>query len=393
MNIKKSRKLIEQYTIIMISILGCAAFWLIDSIFVEHIFDLSSFPTQSFLPPIYEISMRLIAIACILAIGITGQVLYSHMQKYQEKLKIQNDNLEKLVADRSDMLLKTNKLLHMDIEAKESVEASLRKSEERWHQIFDNMSSGVAIYEAIDNGNDFIIRDFNKASEKIEKIKREDVIGKRVKDCFPGIVEFGLIGIFQKVWNTGLAISHPIKKYRDNRISGWRENYVCKLPSGEIAAIYDDVTQNMRAKEELRIAYEELRNKNITLNEILNQIEFERDALKHQIAANMDKIATPIIEILKERTDPSEKNFISLLDSAVRDVTSPFTYKLKSSYDNLAPREIEICNMIKNGFETKDIARSFNTSPETVKRQRKIIRRKLNLTGRKINLSSYLQKI
>ena len=38
--------------------------------------------------------------------------------------------------------------------------------------------------------------------------------------------------------------------YKDHRISGWRENYIYKLPSGEIVAVYNDVTESKIAKEE-----------------------------------------------------------------------------------------------------------------------------------------------
>ena len=39
--------------------------------------------------------------------------------------------------------------------------------------------------------------------------------------------------------------------YKDARISGWRDNYVYKLPSGEIVAIYDDVTALKISEEAL----------------------------------------------------------------------------------------------------------------------------------------------
>ena len=39
--------------------------------------------------------------------------------------------------------------------------------------------------------------------------------------------------------------------YRDARTIGWRENYVYKLPSGEIVAVYEDVTERKQAEEAL----------------------------------------------------------------------------------------------------------------------------------------------
>ncbi|MFC1736940.1 ATP-binding protein, partial [Candidatus Hydrogenedentota bacterium] len=38
----------------------------------------------------------------------------------------------------------------------------------------------------------------------------------------------------------------------DERIEGWRENFVCRLLSDEVVAIYSDITERKRAEEELR---------------------------------------------------------------------------------------------------------------------------------------------
>lgn len=130
-------------------------------------------------------------------------------------------------------------------------EKSIFESSRVFSELIDNMGSGVIVYEAYNNGKDFIIRDINNAGEKISNVMRNDILGKFVTEVFPGIKEFGLFNVFQKVWKTGKSKRYPLSMYKDDRISRYVKNYVYKLPSGHIVAIYDDITEQRRANEDL----------------------------------------------------------------------------------------------------------------------------------------------
>ncbi|NPV60471.1 MAG: PAS domain S-box protein [Actinobacteria bacterium] len=135
-----------------------------------------------------------------------------------------------------------------DISERKRAEEELERSEARFRELFENIGSGVAIYEARNGGEDFVITGFNRAAERIEGIGREEVIGRSVLEAFPGVRDFGLFEVFQRVWRTGQAEFFPAAYYRDDREAGWRENYVTRLPSGEVVAIYEDVTERERAQ-------------------------------------------------------------------------------------------------------------------------------------------------
>ncbi len=71
-----------------------------------------------------------------------------------------------------------------EVTERKKAETALKLSEERFKSLFEYNSSAVIIYEVVDNGNDFIIRDINKAGEKIDKIKRSEVVGKSLLEVF-----------------------------------------------------------------------------------------------------------------------------------------------------------------------------------------------------------------
>lgn len=148
-----------------------------------------------------------------------------------------------------------------DIRDKKQLEEALRESEARYRGIFNFTKNGVAVYRAINAGEDFVFTDINQAAEQIDGLRREKVLGSSVLKIFPAIKDFGLFDVFQRVWRAGRPERFPVAHYEDDRISGWRENYVYKLPSAEIVSVYSDETERMRAAEALKVAYEELEQK------------------------------------------------------------------------------------------------------------------------------------
>ena len=85
----------------------------------------------------------------------------------------------------------------------------MQENESRFRNLFEVISSGVAIYDVIDDGHDFIFKDINAAGERVNHVQRENIIGKSLYEFFPNVGEMGLDAAFRRVWLTGRTELFP----------------------------------------------------------------------------------------------------------------------------------------------------------------------------------------
>lgn len=129
------------------------------------------------------------------------------------------------------------------------VESELYESEIIFKEFIENISSGVAIYEATDQGENFIIREMNKAGLRICEVTRKEIVGKYLTDLFPNVKDFGFVSALRRVWESGIPEHSPTAFYQDSRVNGWTEMYIYKLSSGKVVAIFDRQSEIIEAKE------------------------------------------------------------------------------------------------------------------------------------------------
>lgn len=125
----------------------------------------------------------------------------------------------------------------------------LERSEALFRGLFDNMPSGSAIYEVINEGkcgSDYIVKEFNNTSLELEGKPLGQIRGRSLHELRPNIDEYGLLPVLRKVWETGDPAYFPVTIYEDGNFSRYYENYVFKIPTGEVVAIYNDVSDQQQ---------------------------------------------------------------------------------------------------------------------------------------------------
>ena len=144
------------------------------------------------------------------------------------------------------------------------------------------------------------------------------------------------------------------------------------------------------ANRQLTLERQTLQEVNIALRTVLSRIEDEKQSILKDIQTNVEKILLPIVDGLAAEVSDNQRNHVDLLRDNLEQIASPFIGHLSQKHTSMTPTEIGICNMIRNGLGTKEIARARGVSPTTISRHRERIRRKLGITNDRVNLRTYL---
>lgn len=134
-----------------------------------------------------------------------------------------------------------------------------------------------------------------------------------------------------------------------------------------------------------------LQETNAALRTVLSRIEEEKQEIQRDLRQNVEKILMPILHALLLEAPKKQRKYVEILRDNLEDITSPFVGDLSRTHRSLTPTEIGICNLIRSGLRTKEIAELRGVSLATVNRHREHIRRKLGITNQKVNLATALQ--
>ncbi|MBD3402966.1 PAS domain S-box protein, partial [candidate division GN15 bacterium] len=165
-----------------------------------------------------------------------------------------------------------------------------------------------------------------------------------------------------------------------------------------IVAVGRDITERKEAEELLRRTTQaleqeraELTEKNITLKQVLQHIEDERRDYRVETCRAIEEAVSPVLRELREILDRKNQHRVDALHETIKSLLASDIDVHKTRLARLTTREQEVCELIKSGLSSKEISDRLNLSLLTVHKHRERIRKKLEITSKEIDLSTYLK--
>ncbi len=279
------------------------------------------------------------------------------------------------------------------MELSESLEKQVSKYtqiEEKYHKLIETTNDAIFISD-VETG---IILYVNRRAEEMIGMSAEVIVGMCQKQLYPEDEAEAYEKIFKDYIQRGIGITenvflchkdgHKIPVEISASVIEWGGKKV-------VQGLFRDITERMTYNEILQKQKNSLERKSIALSEVLRQIEIGKKQIEDNVIANAENLLLPTIQ--KLRLSGETRKYAQLLRDNLQELTSSFGSRLVDKKAKLTSREIEICNMIKNGLTSKEMAGLLNTALLTIEKHRSNIRSKLGIANKKISLSSILKTL
>lgn len=288
----------------------------------------------------------------------------------------------------------------MDITDRKAMEEKLRESETLYRAIFETTGTATIIIE-----EDTTVALVNSEFERLYGAPKEYWEGKRSwlefaaeterdrmlqyhnlrrqdPDAAPGRYEFRFVDRKGALKDVLVTIS---------MIPGTRRSV---SSHADITELKRQEKALIRREREIQAKSRNLEEMNTALKVLLKQREQDRQDMEDKVLANIKHLVIPYLGKLKTgRLGEKERSCVRVMESNLMSIISPFSQRLSSKFLNLTPKELQVANLVKEGRTSKEIGELLDVSPATVAIHRNRIRKKLAVTGKKVNLRTYLSSL
>jgi PAS domain S-box-containing protein len=285
-----------------------------------------------------------------------------------------------------------------DISERLRTQEKLRKSEAYYRGVVEDQTELICRFTpetGVTFVNDAVCRYFGK--------EREEMIGKSFLPFVPEqdrqLVKDAIASLTPE--NPVSGVEHRIRlESGETRWQLWTNRAIFDDENKLIGfqAVGRDITERKRSENMLKVTMRKLRaqrrqltDSNLALKQVLDHIERERQDYKQRLCQDIEMALSPLIARLREGVATHMKPEVEAVEQAMKSALTKDIDVFRDRYSSLTSRELEVCDMIKRGHTSKEIADTLNLSLLTVHKHREQIRKKLGLKNKGVNLSTFLR--
>lgn len=322
-------------------------------------------------------------------------------QRAENRLRRHSARLEEAVRERTADLDAANQLLRNEASQLAKTQEILAKSESRLRERVKELRCLYDISRLVDQHGDAlqpILQGIVKILPASWQFPQHCRARLSIDGAYYGAAEPGR--------KAGATQSAEIRVFGET-IGGLSVCYAKKMPQADegpflkeerqlldaVAEQVGKIVEFIRTQHQLQAEREALGEANIALRTLMARVEDEKREIRDSVTDNIDTIVTPLLEALENDVSLQQKRQVHLIAEHLRDITSPFVNRVLKGPSNLTATEIEICNLVRKGLKSKQIAENRRVSPATVAKQRERIRRKLGIQGTDVRLGVHLQTL
>jgi len=298
------------------------------------------------------------------------------------------------------------KKLEKELTKRKQADEGLYQGKEKYRNIISSIEEG---YYEVDLEGNLIF--FNDSLCNIYGYARDELMGMNNREYMTTETAKKTYEIFSRVYKTGeptkifdwefikkdntkvdVEISVSLIKNTKEQAVGFRGIVRDIRERKRIeAALQKAHNELLEANMELEVKTNSLEEANTALKVILEKRDEDKVEIEERLLLNINEMILPYLEKLrKSRSNELQQSYADILESNLKEITSPFYQKMASDYYHLTPKEIQIAGLIKQGKTTKEIAELIQSSPRAIEFHRNNLRKKFGLTNTKTNLMTHL---
>ena len=167
------------------------------------------------------------------------------------------DGTDKIVSFHAAPVGDKVMVILLDVTTEREAGRALKESEAKFRRFVEASPVGIHMFRHLADGR-LEFTGYNPAADRILGIDHRPLLGQDVMEAFPFLAGTEIPAHYIRVADEGVMWQGDEVTYEQGRIAGAYEVMAFQISAGNMAAMFNDITQRLRGQEELRIMEQQL---------------------------------------------------------------------------------------------------------------------------------------